>query len=133
MLYFDLWEKGLGLVYPPCSVYDFHRKMFFKLHSINWPIFIVWLPLLHEILGNMCITIVCYPGCNVRKFEINLIFLIKAFCYVTKKSRQKFKYFENEKSFWGEIKNIFCQKWSQTWECAFNTRVPVFSNHAESR
>ena len=34
-------------------------KMFFKLYSINWPSFIVWLPLLLEILGNMCIAIVC--------------------------------------------------------------------------
>ena len=47
---------------------------------------------------------------------------------MNKKSRQKCKYFENEKGFWGEIKNIFhhfqrafsCQKLSQTWECAFN-------------
>ena len=31
--------------------------------------------------------------------EINLIFLIKPFFYMPKKSRQKFKYFENEKSF----------------------------------
>ena len=41
------------------------------------------------------------------KFNINLIFLIKPFCYMTKKSRQKLKYLENEKSFWGEIKSIF--------------------------
>ena len=26
---------------------------------------------------------------------------------MTKKSRQKFKYFENRESFWGEIKSIF--------------------------
>ena len=32
-------------------------------------------------------------------FETNLIFLIKLFLYMTKKSRQKLKYFENEKSF----------------------------------
>ena len=32
-------------------------------------------------------------------FEINLIFLIKSFFYIIKKLRQKFKYFENEKSF----------------------------------
>ena len=45
---------------------------------------------------------------------------------MTKKSRQKLKYLENKKSFWGEIKSIFhfqrdfnCQKLSQTWECAF--------------
>ena len=31
--------------------------------------------------------------------EINLIFLIKLFFYMTKKSRQKFEYLENEKSF----------------------------------
>ena len=27
----------------------------------------------------MCIVIVCEPGCDVRNFEINLIFLIKPF------------------------------------------------------
>ena len=32
-------------------------------------------------------------------FEINLIFLIKLFSYMTKKFKQKFKYLENKKSF----------------------------------
>ena len=32
-------------------------------------------------------------------FEINLIFLIKPFFNMTKKSRQKLKYLEKEKSF----------------------------------
>ena len=32
-------------------------------------------------------------------FEIDLVFLIKPFFCMTKKSRQKFKYLENEKSF----------------------------------
>ena len=27
----------------------------------------------------MCIAIVCYPACDVKNFEINLIFLIKTF------------------------------------------------------
>ena len=36
-----------------------------------------------------------------------MIFLIKPFCHMTKKSRQKFKYLENKKSFWGEIKKNF--------------------------
>ena len=40
-------------------------------------------------------------------FEINLILLIKPFCYTTKMSKQRFKYVENEKSFLGEIKIIF--------------------------
>ena len=32
-------------------------------------------------------------------FKINLIFLIMSFLYMTKKSRQKLEYLENEKSF----------------------------------
>ena len=40
-------------------------------------------------------------------FEINLIFPIKQFYYMTKKSRKKIKYLENDKSFWGEIRSIF--------------------------
>ena len=57
MLYFDYSEKGLGLISPPHFAY-FLKEMFLMLHSINWPNFIVWLPLLLEILGNMYITIV---------------------------------------------------------------------------
>ena len=59
MLNFHCSEKGPGLVSPPHFVYDFSRKMFLMLHSINWLNFIVLLALLLEILGNMCITIVC--------------------------------------------------------------------------
>ena len=47
----------------------------------------------------MGIAIVCFPGFDVMNFEINLIFLIKQFSYVTEKSRQKFKYPENEERF----------------------------------
>ena len=47
----------------------------------------------------MCITILCFPDSDVINFEINLIFLIKSFFCMTKKSRQNFKYLENEKSF----------------------------------
>ena len=57
MLNFNFPEKGLWLVSPPHFVYDFSRKMLLMLYSINWPKFIIWLPLLLEILGNMCITI----------------------------------------------------------------------------
>ena len=42
--------------------------------------FYVWLPLPREVLGNMCVVIVY-------------------FFLMTKKSREKFKYLENEKSF----------------------------------
>ena len=59
MLNFNFSEKGLGLAFPSHFVYDFARKMFLMLYSINWPNLIVWLHLLLEILGSMCITIVC--------------------------------------------------------------------------
>ena len=100
--------------------------MFLILHSINWPYFIVWVPLLLEILGNV------YYNCLLtklwrHKMWSELIFLDKPFCYMTKRSRQKLKYLENKKSFSGEIKSIFhhlqrafsCQKLSQTWGCTF--------------
>ena len=127
MVNFDFLERGLAIVSLPHFVYDFWRKMFLMLHSINQPSFIAWLSLLLEILVNICITIVCEPDCDVIDFEINQIFLIKPFSYMTKKSRQKFKYPENEKSFSSEIKSIFylfkkafrCQKMSQTLECVF--------------
>ena len=57
MLNFSFSEKGLGLVSQPHFLFDFSRKMFLMLHSINWPNFTVWLPLFLEILGNMGITI----------------------------------------------------------------------------
>ena len=50
-------------------------------------------------MGNMCIAIVSFPGCDVVNFEIDLIFLINPFFYMNKKSRQKFKYLENKKFF----------------------------------
>ena len=129
----DFSEKGLGIVSPPHFVYDLSRKQFLILYSIHWLNLIVPLPLLLEILGNMCITNVyykCVLRCyQVTNFEINLIFLIKLFLHMTKKSGQKLKYLENKKSFSGKIKSIFhhffrafsCQKLSQTWESAFKS------------
>ena len=57
----------------------------------------------------MCVVIVCFPACDVINFEINLIFLIKPFFNMIKKSRKKIKYFENEKRVSGKITNIFHQ------------------------
>ena len=48
---------------------------------------------------NLCVVIVCNTDCDIMNFETNLIFLIKLFFYMTKKSRQKLKYLENEMSF----------------------------------
>ena len=36
-LNFNFSEKGLALVFPSHFVYDFSRKMFLKLFSLNWP------------------------------------------------------------------------------------------------
>ena len=58
MLNFNFPAKDLGLVSPSYFVYDFSRKMFLIVCSINWPNFIAWLSLLLEMLGNMCIKIV---------------------------------------------------------------------------
>ena len=66
MLNFDFLEKGLGIVSSPHFVNDFSRKMFFRLYSIDWPNVIVLLHLILEILGNMCIAIVCFPGCEIK-------------------------------------------------------------------
>ena len=41
MFNFDFLEYGLGTVSPPHFVYDFFRKMFLMLYSINRPNFIV--------------------------------------------------------------------------------------------
>ena len=124
---FWVFRKGSGNSSPRHFLNDFSRNMFFILYSINWPNFIVWLPVILELLDNIFIEIICFPGCDVINFEINLTFLIKLFFYITKKSRHKFKYLQNEKSFSGEIKSIFHlfkrafsrQNLSQTRECAF--------------
>ena len=58
MLNFYFLTKGLGLVSPPHFLHYFLGKLLLMLHSINWPNFIVWLPLLLDISGNVCIVIV---------------------------------------------------------------------------
>ena len=58
MLNFNFLEKDLGIVSLPHFVYDFSRKVFLMLYSINGPNFIARLRSLLEILVNMCIAIV---------------------------------------------------------------------------
>ena len=36
----------------------------------------------------MCTAIVCSPGCDVKNFKINLIFLIKLFLYISKSQKK---------------------------------------------
>ena len=35
---------------------------------INWPNLTIWLSLLHEMLGNICIAIACYPDQRYTQF-----------------------------------------------------------------
>ena len=81
MVQFDSLEKSLRIAFLTYFVYDFSRKMSLKD-------FIACLCLLLEILGGMCIAIVCFPVCEAINFEINLVFLIQPFFYMTKTSRQ---------------------------------------------
>ena len=67
-------RMGISGPFPPKSG---HFSLFLKKSSCNWPYFTVLSPLLLEILGNICITIACLPGCDATNFENNLIFLIK--------------------------------------------------------
>ena len=98
MLNFDFLGKGLGIVSPAHFVYNFSKKMFLMLYSINWPNVIPWSALLLKILGNMFIAIVCYPGCDVMDLKINLIFLIEPFVLHDNNAWQKLKYLDNKKS-----------------------------------
>ena len=59
----------------------------------------VWLPLLIDIFGIICIAIVYDPFCDVVHFKINLSFLIKPFFYRAKKLVLKYKHLKNERKF----------------------------------
>ena len=99
-------KRGLELFPLPHFLQDFWRRIFLKLYSINWPDLIVWLSFFHEILGNICIVIACFQGCDVVNLEIDLIFLINLVSKIIKNARTKF-FLRNEKCFWDEIKNNF--------------------------
>ena len=84
MLNFKFLEKALGIVSLLCFVYDFSRKNLFMLYSINQTNSVVLFHLLLDLLGNMCIATVCFPGCYFINFVIKLIFLIKLISYMNK-------------------------------------------------
>ena len=103
MLNFEFLERCLRLVSPPHFVCNFSRKIVLMLYFITWPIFSVWL-----------------PGCDVLKFVINLIFLIKPFFSMTKRSRswEEKEFLRCKKILFYHFQSIFCcQKLFLTWEC----------------
>ena len=91
----SLKNKRMSETNPSVSfLHDFKEK-----YSSYYTLLADKLPqLLSEILSNMCIAIVCEPGCEVISFVINLTFLIKPF-FLQAESQKKFEYLENERSF----------------------------------
>ena len=63
--------------------------MFYLWYSADWPNFIVWLPLLCEILSNIGIAIACKPGCDVMNFQVNLNLFNQAVFHTWPKCRDK--------------------------------------------
>ena len=79
MFNFNFSEKGLGLVSLPHFVYDFSRKMFLKLHSINWPNFIVWLPLLLQYWAISVLQLFVNQTVTSQNLKLILSFLSSRF------------------------------------------------------
>ena len=109
MLNFDLSEKGQGIVSPTHFTYDFLRKMFLTLYSINWRYFIVRLSLLLEVLHNICIAIVCSEVFDVINFELNLILPIKLFFWIVYKKTDE-RYIE-----WEQV-TTSDNEWYNEWQ-----------------
>ena len=73
-----------------------HAYMYIYVHYILYMCIYIYLHIYIYIYMHVYI---CCKVCEVKSAEINLLFLIKPVFYLTKKSRQKFKYLKNEKSF----------------------------------
>ena len=102
-------EIDLELDSLPNFMHDFLIKIFLLSYYINWLNFIVWLLLLRETLGNMCTLIVCHPGCHVKSFQSNLLFLIKpSFWYDDKVKKGLLRH--NKKVFSSFVKGFHCSK-----------------------
>ena len=100
-LYKAFWKirKGQELFSLPHCLNDFWRKICLMLYSLNWLNFIIWLPLLLEILGKMCVVIICLPVRWRHKF-LNWTWLSYQGVFLhDQKARQKLKYLKNNKSF----------------------------------
>ena len=122
-------KKGLELVSLPHFLHNFWREIFLLLYSIYLPNFIVWLPLLCEILGNIYIAIICKPVCDVMNFEVNLIFLINPF-FLTWPKRAFNQ--ANNTHFFGRWESDFNNtiKWKCNLENVFKS-LNIGSNSAE--
>ena len=117
---FRIFRKGSGKSFFTTFCVSFSKGNVLMFYSTNWPNFIVWLPLLHEILGNMYIVIACFPCCNVRNFAINLssqaAFLhgqeVRTKILISWERKELLR--RNKKHFSSVLRAFSCQKLSQT-------------------
>ena len=65
---------------------EIFQEKSYSCYTISWSNFIVWLPLLPDILGNMCITIICFLSWDVKNFKKTSSFYQAVFLH-----DQKFK------------------------------------------
>ena len=75
------WETNNCNSWFPCLIFCmiFKEKYFscyVLLTNFNYSNFIVWLFFLHEILGHICIIIICFSVCDVINFEIKLSYQV---------------------------------------------------------
>ena len=90
-------NRCLELISLSHFLHDFWRKLLLLLCCITWRNLLILLPLLCEILHNICIAIVCWPGCDVINLEISRIFLTNPFVLHVQKVKTNMLYLENEK------------------------------------
>ena len=92
-------------------LHDFWIKVFLLFYFINWLDFSGWLCLLCEILYNMWFRTVCWSGCDIINFNINLIFLIKPLFLHDQKVKTKIQISWERKEFLRRNKkHLFSQK-----------------------
>ena len=88
---------------------------YISLSHYNWPNLLAWLPLLLEILGNMCIVIIRCPVCDVINFENNISFLNKPFFDIIK-SQDKNVYISRMKKAFKVGLLPFKKNWLHQWK-----------------
>ena len=81
------WETNNCNSWFPCLIFCmiFKEKYFscyVLLTNFNYSNFIVWLFFLHEILGHICIIIICFSVCDVINFEIKLSYQRMFFFFI---------------------------------------------------
>ena len=108
LLYIKLFQKRtryVELVSSSSFLHFFWEKCFSRY--IYWLNFIVWMPLLLEIMSKMGTVTICFAICDLIDFEINLSLSLSRFPTWPKKSGQNFIYVETDESFLDEVKNTF--------------------------